>query len=117
MGDDRHARPHEIPFDTLAGVLGIDLSKFKPRQGRNRRERPALMCGIAGFVNLDGAVSREFRVGADKRLELRVEVFNVANAVHLGPPNVVIDEPGQAGRITSTQAPPRQAQLGLRFVF
>jgi outer membrane receptor protein involved in Fe transport len=70
-----------------------------------------------GFVNLDGAVSREFRVASDKRLELRVEVFNVANAVHFGPPNVVIDEPGQAGRITSTQAPPRQAQLGLRFVF
>ena len=33
MGNDRHARLHEIRFDTLAGVLGIDLSKFKPRKG------------------------------------------------------------------------------------
>ena len=70
-----------------------------------------------GFVNLDLLVGRDFRVSGDKRIGLRLEVFNVANAVHLGPPNTVIDEPEQAGRITSTQAPPRQAQLGLRFDF
>lgn len=69
------------------------------------------------FVNLDLLASREFRITRDKRLELRAEVFNVANGVHLGPPNTVVDEPAQAGRITSTQAPPRQAQLGVRFVF
>jgi hypothetical protein len=36
--------------------------------------------------------------------------------VHLGPPNVVADDP-RVGRITSTQAPTRQIQLGFRFVF
>jgi hypothetical protein len=70
-----------------------------------------------GYVNLDLLVGHEFRLGGDKRLELRADVFNVANAVHLGAANTVIDVPSQAGRITSTQAPPRQAQLGVRFVF
>ena len=70
-----------------------------------------------GYVNLDLLVGRDFGVGGDKRIGLRLEVFNVANAVHLGPPNLVIDEPKKAGRITSTQAPPRQAQLGVRFDF
>jgi len=71
-----------------------------------------------GYVNLDLSLSRSFRVTHDARLELRAEVFNVANAVHLGPPAVVINVlPAQAGRITSTQAPPRQLQLGVRLVF
>jgi hypothetical protein len=70
-----------------------------------------------GFVNLDLLVGRGVRLGGDRRLEIRVEVFNVANAVHLGQPNRVVDVTDQAGRITSTQAPARQAQLGIRFVF
>ena len=69
-----------------------------------------------GFTNLDLLIAREFRIAAGKRLELRAEVFNLTNAVHLGQPDIVIDQP-QAGRITSTQAPARQMQLGLRFVF
>jgi hypothetical protein len=72
---------------------------------------------VSTLERVDLLVGHEFRFGGDKRLELRAEVFNVANAVHLGPPNTVIDVPSQAGRITSTQAPPRQAQLGVRFVF
>jgi hypothetical protein len=69
-----------------------------------------------GFTNFDLLIAREFRVAAGKRLELRAEVFNLTNAVHLGQPDLLIDQP-QAGRITSTQAPARQMQLGLRFVF
>jgi hypothetical protein len=46
----------------------------------------------------------------------RAEVFNLTNAVHLGQPDLLIDQP-QAGRIMSTHAPARQVQLGLRFVF
>jgi hypothetical protein len=69
-----------------------------------------------GFTNLDLLIAKELRIAAGKRLELRAEVFNLTNAVHLGQPELLIDQP-QAGRITSTQAPARQVQLGLRFVF
>ena len=71
-----------------------------------------------GFVNLDLLLGREFRVGGDKRLEFRLEVFNAANAVHLGTPATVVDIPApQPGQITSTQAPARQAHIAVRFVF
>lgn len=69
-----------------------------------------------GFTNLDLLIARDFPIANGKRLELRVEIFNLTNAVHVGQPNLLIDQP-QAGLITSTQAPARQVQLGLRFVF
>jgi carboxypeptidase family protein/TonB-dependent receptor-like protein len=70
-----------------------------------------------GLMNLDLLITRNFELKGGKRLEFRGEIFNAANAVHLGRPNLLIDLPDQAGRITSTQAPARQLQLGLRFVF
>jgi hypothetical protein len=95
----------------------FDLSAFRSPApftfgncGRNVLRGP-------GFVNLDLLLGREFVVGGDKRLEFRVEIFNAANAVHLGAPATVIDVPTQAGRITSTQAPARQVHLAVRFVF
>jgi hypothetical protein len=72
---------------------------------------------LPGFVNLDLLMARTLELKNGKRLELRGEIFNAANAVHLGRPNLLIDLPQQAGRITSTRAPARQLQLGLRFIF
>jgi hypothetical protein len=69
-----------------------------------------------GLVNLDFLLTRSVEMGGGKRLELRGEVFNLTNAVHLGRPNLAIDLP-QAGQITSTGAPARQVQIGLRFAF
>lgn len=33
MSEDRYRNLRELPFDVVAGALGIDLSKFKPRKG------------------------------------------------------------------------------------
>jgi hypothetical protein len=69
-----------------------------------------------GLINLDLLIARSFQIRGTRKLELRGEFFNATNAVHLGRPNAVVDLP-QAGEITSTQAPPRQIQIGLRLVF
>jgi hypothetical protein len=69
-----------------------------------------------GLTNLDLLVSRSFRLTETKRLDFRAEFFNALNKTHLGLPNATIDQP-TAGRITSVQAPPRQIQFGLKFVF
>jgi len=94
----------------------FDVSAFAPAArftygncGRNVLRAP-------GLVNLDLLIARSFLLTGEKRLELRGEFFNFTNVVHLGRPNVVVDLP-QAGQITSTQAPARQVQIGLRFVF
>lgn len=33
MSEDRYRNLRELPFDVVAGALGIDLSKFKSRKG------------------------------------------------------------------------------------
>jgi hypothetical protein len=69
-----------------------------------------------GLVNLDLLVARNFQVTERFRAELRGEFYNATNRLHLGRPNVQTNA-GQAGRITNTQVPNRQVQLGLRLVF
>ena len=69
-----------------------------------------------GYTNLDLLVARSFRITETKRLDFRAEFFNALNHTHLGLPNAIIDQP-TAGRITSVQAPPRQIQFGLKFIF
>ena len=68
-------------------------------------------------MNLDLLVARSFELGRGTRLEVRAEIFNATNAIHLGRPNLLIDLPDQVGRITATHTPARQMQLGVRFVF
>ena len=69
-----------------------------------------------GLVNLDLLVARNFQVTERFRAELRGELYNATNSLQLGRPNVQTNA-GQAGRITNTQIPNRQVQLGLRLVF
>lgn len=69
-----------------------------------------------GYTNLDLLVSRSFSVTETMRLDFRAEMFNALNRAHFGIPNAVVDLP-TAGRITTLQAPPRQIQFGLKFVF
>jgi hypothetical protein len=93
-----------------------DVSAFQPaaqftfgNSGRNVLRAP-------GLVNLDLLVGRNFAFSERKRLELRGEFFNATNSVHFGQPGLNIRS-AQAGRITATQMPNRQIQLGLRFAF
>ena len=39
MSQDEHGACRELPFDLVAGALGIDLSKFKNRKGGNEWSR------------------------------------------------------------------------------
>jgi hypothetical protein len=77
--------------------------------GRNTLRAP-------GSVNLDVGLARVVRM-AGVRVQLRADIFNVANAAHFAQPNLFIDLPEAAGRITATSRPPRQAQLGIRLTF
>jgi hypothetical protein len=64
------------------------------------------------YKNLDFSVFK--RLG--KRVELRVECFNLTNTPSFNAPASAIDT-ATAGRITSTFSTPRQVQLGLKFNF
>jgi hypothetical protein len=69
-----------------------------------------------GFWNVDLAFSRNVNVGQGRRIELRVEAFNLFNTVNWANPNTTVDN-ANAGRITNTSGDPRIMQFALKFGF
>ena len=71
-----------------------------------------------GFVDLDLALHKSFRITERVSAQLRVESFNATNTPALGPPNTVLGNP-LFGQITATAVgtSSRDNQLGLKVVF
>jgi hypothetical protein len=67
------------------------------------------------YWNVDMAVSRNIPVGNAKRVEVRLEAFNVFNRVQPGNPNVTFGN-ANFGRITTTD-PPRIMQFAAKYTF
>jgi outer membrane receptor protein involved in Fe transport len=75
-----------------------------------------------GFVNFDASLSKDTHLGERSVLNLRFDVFNIANHADFNVPNSsLFAGPGiqdpTAGHIFSTVAPSRQIQLSARFAF
>lgn len=71
-----------------------------------------------GINNLDLGIFKNNRFGTDGRynLQLRGELFNMANHVRFGYPNMSFGNP-QFGIISSQANTPRQVQVALKLVF
>ena len=115
-GSFGYDRPDEVPPGAApADVVVYDGRRFVVAApytfgsaGRNILRGP-------GLATLDAALIRGFRVGPDRRLEARVEVYNALNRANLGLPESFVDRP-TFGRSLSARAP-RQVQLAVRFTF
>ena len=68
-----------------------------------------------GVVNFDFTMIKRTRIGENKIIEFRSELFNVFNHANFGNPNGSIGS-ANFGRITTT-ADPRLIQFGLKFTF
>ena len=72
-----------------------------------------------GFATWDGSLVKNIRLGGDRRLQLRLEAFNILNRANFGlPQRIVFDASGRvpnAGEITTTVTPARQFQLGVKI--
>ena len=68
------------------------------------------------FWNIDLAVSRLIATGATRRLELRLESFNLLNHFNWGDPEVNFNA-GTFGRITTQAGAPRILQFGVKYDF
>jgi hypothetical protein len=77
-----------------------------------------------GYWNIDMALSRLISVGATRRVELRLEAFNLLNHFNWGDPvtttangsNVNFNA-GTFGRITTQAGAPRIMQFGIKYDF
>jgi hypothetical protein len=69
-----------------------------------------------GFWTADLAITRNVSFGAQRGLELRVEVFNLFNNFNWGNPNSNLDA-GTFGRITTQTGDPRIMQFGVKYGF
>ena len=67
------------------------------------------------YANVDASLQKNYRLGDDMRLELRIEMFNVLNRANFELPNRTAFTPN-FGRIFGAKNP-REMQFGLRFVF
>jgi hypothetical protein len=69
-----------------------------------------------GFWNVDLAFSRNVGVGDGRRVELRIEAFNLFDTVNWANPNVTLNSATQ-GRVTNTAGDPRIMQFALKYNF
>ena len=63
------------------------------------------------------SVFRSVPLGDARRLELRIETFNLFNWVNYGFPASSVSNLNTFGRITSTLGDPREIQLAVKFYF
>jgi hypothetical protein len=126
IGDDENLRPDLIPGGNNNPVTGdpdrwFDVSQFTPARigffgnlGRNTVTSP-------GLATVDLSVFKNIDMGGGRRLQFRVETFNLFNRTNFGTPDMnafVNEQPNPtAGLITRTRTPARQMQLGLRLIF
>jgi hypothetical protein len=68
------------------------------------------------FWNVDMSFSRNVNMARGRRLELRVEAFNIFDHVNWANPNVVLGNANQ-GRITNTTGDPRIMQFAVKYGF
>jgi hypothetical protein len=106
----------DLWFDPCA--FTIPQLGFLGNSGRNTLRGP-------GFANVNLALVKDNSLGGSRRLEFRVEVFNLFNHVNFGLPSRTVfsgradvEAPiATAGRITSTNSPARQLQFSTRITF
>jgi hypothetical protein len=76
--------------------------------GRNSLRGP-------GYKNVDLSLVKNARMGGARQLQFRIEAFNLLNTINYDNPNRTALTPN-FGKIFSA-GPPRQVQLGLRFIY
>lgn len=109
-GDIYAADPSATQWFNLANItLPTDVSQPFGNAPRNAARGPALR-------SMDFALHKGLGIGGGRKLEFRVEAFNVLNRNNFGSPNSNRSN-ANFGTITSLAIAPRQVQLGFKVNF
>jgi hypothetical protein len=96
-------------FNPANIVVPTDSSQPFGNAPRNAARGPAL-------YSTDLGLQKDLRIGGGRRLEFRLEAFNVFNKTNLGAPNSNRSN-ANFGSITTLAIQPRQVQLGVKVDF
>ena len=107
-GQDPNDGPQTIEqwFNTAAFVL-------QPQFYYGDAERNSIIG--PGIFNFDMSIMRNFRLGGNKNLQLRLEAFNAFNQPVWNDPNTAVRTRTTGG--SCTRKPMRELQLGVKFAF
>jgi hypothetical protein len=70
-----------------------------------------------GSKSMNMSIFRTISLPSERRLELRVEAFNLFNWVNYGFPGASVSNPNSFGIISSSRGDPREVQLAVKFYF
>ena len=113
--------------DRRGAIQYLDPQNFVGPCGTNARSGPSAFCPTSGTLgrnavrgvslyNVDLAIAKTFRLGASRRLEFRVEAFNLPNVNFLGTPTLDLSSPF-FGQVLSRIHRPRLLQVALKAYF
>jgi hypothetical protein len=122
LGGERRARPNLVGdpglpssertiqrwFDTNA------FAAFNPAPQAFGTAGVGIMRG-PGYANFDFSFAKNFRLGEDRSVQFRTEIFNTFNRANFGPPNIQQESSGFGQILTASNA--RILQFGLKFYF
>lgn len=94
----------------------IDMSAFRANGPGELGDTPKGYLRGPGFWNVDLSFSRNVNFAQGRRVELRVEAFNLFDHVNWADPNVTVGS-ATAGRITGTAGSPRIMQFAAKYSF
>jgi hypothetical protein len=106
--------PNAAGFNTQ--LQWIDMTAFRFNTPGEWGDVPKGYLRGPGFWNVDLSFSRNVNLAAGRRVELRVEAFNLFDHVNWGNPNVQLGNVN-AGRITGTSGDPRIMQFAAKYSF
>jgi hypothetical protein len=99
-------------------VAWFNLAAFAPNTPGNWGNTPKGYLRGPGFWNVDAAFSRNIAIGDGKRIELRIEAFNLFDTVNWTNPTVQIGSTSLTnGRVTNTANDARTMQFAVKYSF
>ncbi len=109
-GDIYASDPSAAQWFNLANItVPTDISQPFGNAPRNVARGPAL-------YSMDLGIHKDLSLGGSRRVQMRVEAFNVLNKTNLSSPNSSRSN-AAFGTITSLAIAPRQVQLGIKVDF
>ena len=115
-GVDPNLPEDERTLGESEGAAVVQHGGLRAKPGRRVGQRAQGLPVGPGYWVVDLAFSRNVPVGNGRRIELRVEAFNLFDTVNWANPNVTLNSNTQ-GRVTNTSGDPRIMQFAVKYNF